>query len=263
MARSPLATLTLGTRPINTVRKGRPMLATVIANMVLQDEYPLEIFIVDTGPEVAAAAVQVNAHRVVRQLGVPVADRLSDKAVLLRRRDEPLERVTGSASHAGDVGADHGHGLDEVGVRRGAVDRLVELTDQRVVFGDGSGRSRPGKGVPGTGEAAHVGVERGGLSPTVRHVQGGQAGRLGFEAGTHLEQRVDVVAGDLGHHDTPPTRGGDEAVGSKPCECLAQWCAGDAEPGCLLDLPQPQAGDQGAVQDFVVQLPVCAVARPP
>src|SRR5215211_3953512 len=39
--------------------KGRPMLATVIANLVLQEEHPLEIFIVDTGDQPAIKRVDV------------------------------------------------------------------------------------------------------------------------------------------------------------------------------------------------------------
>jgi hypothetical protein len=34
---------------VGILTKGRPMLATVIANLVLQEQHPLEIFIVDTG----------------------------------------------------------------------------------------------------------------------------------------------------------------------------------------------------------------------
>ena len=35
---------------IGILTKGRPMLATVIANLVLQEERPIEIFIVDRDP---------------------------------------------------------------------------------------------------------------------------------------------------------------------------------------------------------------------
>jgi hypothetical protein len=38
---------------VGILTKGRPMLATVIANLVLQEETPLEIFIVDTGDQAA------------------------------------------------------------------------------------------------------------------------------------------------------------------------------------------------------------------
>ena len=44
---------------VGILTKGRPMLATVIANMVLQDEYPIEIFIVDTGDQPAIKRVDV------------------------------------------------------------------------------------------------------------------------------------------------------------------------------------------------------------
>ena len=36
---------------VGILTKGRPMLATVIANLVLQEELPIEIFIVDTGDQ--------------------------------------------------------------------------------------------------------------------------------------------------------------------------------------------------------------------
>src|SRR3979411_1530414 len=39
--------------------KGRPMLAIVIANLVLQEEYPLEIFVVATGDQPAIKRVDV------------------------------------------------------------------------------------------------------------------------------------------------------------------------------------------------------------
>src|ERR1051325_7147324 len=38
---------------VGILTRGRPMLATVIANLVLQEESPLEIFIVDTGDQPA------------------------------------------------------------------------------------------------------------------------------------------------------------------------------------------------------------------
>src|ERR687886_1862397 len=38
---------------VGILTKGRPMLATVIANLVLQEDHPLEIFIVDTGEQPA------------------------------------------------------------------------------------------------------------------------------------------------------------------------------------------------------------------
>ena len=48
-------------RPIQVgvLTKGRPMLAIVIANLVLQEEYPIEIFVVDTGDEPAIKRVDV------------------------------------------------------------------------------------------------------------------------------------------------------------------------------------------------------------
>jgi hypothetical protein len=51
---NPLPTIQVG-----ILTKGRPMLATVIANMVLQEEHPLEIFIVDTGDQPAIKRVDV------------------------------------------------------------------------------------------------------------------------------------------------------------------------------------------------------------
>src|SRR5918911_4458121 len=44
---------------IGILTKGRPMLTTVIANLVLQEEQPLEIFIVDTGDQPAIKRVDV------------------------------------------------------------------------------------------------------------------------------------------------------------------------------------------------------------
>ncbi len=44
---------------VGILTKGRPMLAIVIANLVLQEEYPLEIFVVDTGDEPAIKRVDV------------------------------------------------------------------------------------------------------------------------------------------------------------------------------------------------------------
>src|SRR5690348_18132777 len=38
---------------VGILTKGRPMLATVIANLVLQENQPVEIFIVDTGEQPA------------------------------------------------------------------------------------------------------------------------------------------------------------------------------------------------------------------
>ena len=44
---------------VGILTKGRPMLAIVIANLVLQEEYPIEIFVVDTGDEPAIKRVDV------------------------------------------------------------------------------------------------------------------------------------------------------------------------------------------------------------
>jgi hypothetical protein len=56
---------------IGILTKGRPMLATVIANMVLQDEYPIEIFIVDTGDQPAIKRVDVvSVLRLAQDRGV-------------------------------------------------------------------------------------------------------------------------------------------------------------------------------------------------
>src|SRR5215216_971047 len=46
---------------VGILTKGRPMLATVIANLVLQEEHPLEIFIVDTGDQPAIKREDVMA----------------------------------------------------------------------------------------------------------------------------------------------------------------------------------------------------------
>src|SRR5690348_11682619 len=44
---------------VGILTKGRPMLATVIANLVLQEERPIEIFIVDTGDQPSIKRVDV------------------------------------------------------------------------------------------------------------------------------------------------------------------------------------------------------------
>src|SRR3981081_458916 len=57
-------TLTDAAQPliqVGILTKGRPMLAIVIANLVLQEEYPIEIFVVDTGDEPAIKRVDVVA----------------------------------------------------------------------------------------------------------------------------------------------------------------------------------------------------------
>jgi DNA-binding transcriptional ArsR family regulator len=46
---------------VGILTKGRPVLATVIANLVLQEEHPLEIFIVDTGEQPAIRREDVMA----------------------------------------------------------------------------------------------------------------------------------------------------------------------------------------------------------
>src|SRR5436309_8586812 len=44
---------------VGILTTGRPMLPTVIANLVLQEEHPIEIFIVDTGDQPAIKRVDV------------------------------------------------------------------------------------------------------------------------------------------------------------------------------------------------------------
>src|ERR1051326_4483222 len=56
---------------VGILTKGRPMLATVIANMVLQEGHPLEIFIVDTGDQQAIKRVDVvSVLRLAQDRGV-------------------------------------------------------------------------------------------------------------------------------------------------------------------------------------------------
>src|ERR1041385_6897623 len=56
---------------VGILTKGRPMLATVIANMVLQEGHPLEIFIVDTGDQPAIKRVDVvSVLRLAQDRGV-------------------------------------------------------------------------------------------------------------------------------------------------------------------------------------------------
>ncbi len=67
-----ISTSTLPAVQVGILTKGRPMLATVIANLVLQEEAPLEIFIVDTGEQPAikredvVAALRLAQDRRVR-----------------------------------------------------------------------------------------------------------------------------------------------------------------------------------------------------
>jgi hypothetical protein len=55
---SPHSTTTV---QVGILTKGRPMLATVIANLVLQEEHAIEIFIVDTGDHPSIKRVDVQA----------------------------------------------------------------------------------------------------------------------------------------------------------------------------------------------------------
>lgn len=47
------------TLQVGILTKGRPLLATVITNLVLQEEWPIEIFVVDTGDQPAIKRVDV------------------------------------------------------------------------------------------------------------------------------------------------------------------------------------------------------------
>src|SRR5215510_11795233 len=56
---------------IGILTKGRPMLATVIANLVLQEEHPIEIFVVDTGDQPSIKRVDVvSVLRLAQDRGV-------------------------------------------------------------------------------------------------------------------------------------------------------------------------------------------------
>ena len=218
---------------------------------------------VDAGAEVSAAAVQVDADGVVRQLRVAVADRLSDEGVLGGRGDEAFGGVPRAPAHPGDVHPDHRRGLDQVGVAGRRVDGLVELVDKREVLGHDRGRCGARERLLGRREPLDVGVEEGRRALAASHAMGGEASRLRLQAGPHLEEGVDVVAGDLGHDDAAPPRGDDEAVGREPGQPLAQRGTRDAEARSLLHLTEGQPGRKGPVEDLGVQLPVCAVARLP
>src|SRR5437762_14252530 len=56
---------------VGILTKGRPMLAMVIANLVLQEEHPIEIFIVDTGEQPAIKRVDImSVLRLAQDRGV-------------------------------------------------------------------------------------------------------------------------------------------------------------------------------------------------
>ena len=56
---------------VGILTKGRPMLATVIANLVLQEEHPIEIFIVDTGDQPSIKRVDVmSVLRLAQDRGI-------------------------------------------------------------------------------------------------------------------------------------------------------------------------------------------------
>src|SRR5438876_4507907 len=56
---------------VGILTKGRPMLATVIATLVLQEEHPLEIFVVDTGDQPAIKRVDVlSVLRLAQDRGI-------------------------------------------------------------------------------------------------------------------------------------------------------------------------------------------------
>jgi hypothetical protein len=56
---------------VGILTKGRPMLAMVIANLVLQEEHPIEIFIVDTGDQPAIKRQEVmSVLRLAQDRGV-------------------------------------------------------------------------------------------------------------------------------------------------------------------------------------------------
>src|SRR5215471_9242009 len=56
---------------VGILTKGRPMLATVIANLVLQEEHPIEIFVVDTGDQPSIKRVDVvSVLRLAQDRGV-------------------------------------------------------------------------------------------------------------------------------------------------------------------------------------------------
>jgi len=56
---------------VGILTKGRPMLATVIANLVLQEEHPIEIFIVDTGDKPSIKRVDVmSVLRLAQDRGI-------------------------------------------------------------------------------------------------------------------------------------------------------------------------------------------------
>jgi hypothetical protein len=61
----------LTTIQVGILTKGRPMLATVIANLVLQEEHPIEIFIVDTGDQPSIKRVDVmSVLRLAQDRGI-------------------------------------------------------------------------------------------------------------------------------------------------------------------------------------------------
>src|SRR5256714_15042768 len=62
---------TPSTIQVGILTKGRPMLAMVIANLILQEEHPIEIFIVDTGDQPAIKRQEVmSVLRLAQDRGV-------------------------------------------------------------------------------------------------------------------------------------------------------------------------------------------------
>src|SRR5947208_15888061 len=90
---------------VGILTKGRPMLAIVIANLVLQEEYPIEIFVVDTGDEPAIERVDVvSVLRLAQDRNVRCEYELhrdrnralsSGRLMLLENLTGPLRAVVG------------------------------------------------------------------------------------------------------------------------------------------------------------------------
>jgi hypothetical protein len=200
--------------------------------------------------EVLEAVVQMNVGCVQGEIGVVVGDGGRDECVFKGGGGQSNWRRAGFSTNPGDMRAQCLEGVDEIAVARRGIDGFVEAADQGVVavdllirHGGVEQRSVPGVKVAGiAAEDFRIGVAR------------SEPGRLRFETGPHLVERIDVAVRDVGDDQalSPPIV--EQTLGDQAAKRFANRRAGNAQTLGLLDFEQRAAGAERALEDLRSQL---------
>lgn len=177
--------------------------------------------------DMGEAAVQVNGGGSRCQTAVPRCYGCGNGRMLCGRGFEPGRIVGRQAPNADQMDAQAAHGVDQVGIRNGRVNCVIQLSCQRVVSVAGGvlrteqlrSRKKPG-----------VKVFKNSWVSALRC----KSRRSTLQCLPEIEKLVDVIKRYVRDDDSTPTCSGCESLGAEASQRFTDGSAGDAQPFRLL-----------------------------